>query len=71
MTRYLVIISPDRPELLGTFASIFDVVRGVELRFDRRHNQGDSMGWEGADRRAPLARDAVLRNQGFLVIPQP
>jgi len=71
VTRYLVIISRDRPELFETFAFIFNVVPGVEMRFDRRHNQGDSMGWEGAGRRAPLARDAVLRDQGFKVIPQP
>ena len=71
MTRYLVIISREQPELLGTFASLYNSVPGVELRFDRRHNEGDSKGWERADRRAPLARDALLRGPGFMVILQP
>ena len=70
MAGYLVIISRDRPKLLETFAFIYNMVPGCEIRFDRRYDQSESVRWEGAERRAPLARDAVLRDQGFMVIPQ-
>ena len=70
MTRHLVIISRDRPELWETFAFIYNNVPGCEIRFDRRYDQRESVRWEGTERRAALARDAVLRDQGFMVIPQ-
>ena len=71
MTRYLVIIARDRPELWETFAIIYNNVPGCEIRFDRRYDQNESMGWEGTERRAAVVRDKVLRDQGFVVIPQP
>ena len=47
MSRYLVIIARDRPELLGTLAVIYGQKGEVEIHFDRR--QGPPGTGTGAD----------------------
>jgi hypothetical protein len=70
MERYLVIIARDQPELLRTFASVYGHGGVAEIRFDRRNRQLDSVEGEDTNRRSPLARDTLLREQGFIVIPR-
>jgi hypothetical protein len=68
MERYLVIISRDRPDLLGRLATIYGQKGEVEIHFDRR--QGQTLAGHGnrSDRRTAPHRDADLKRQGFLVI---
>jgi hypothetical protein len=71
MERYLVIISRDRPDLLGRLATIYGQKGEVEIQFDRR--QGQTLAGRGnrPDRRTAPHRDADLRKRGFLVIRRP
>jgi hypothetical protein len=71
MNRYLIIVSRDRPDLLGTLAVIYGQKGAAEIRFDRR--QGWPWTGTGArpDRRTRSARDGGLQENGFLVILHP
>ena len=71
MERYLVIISRDRPDLLGRLATIYGQKGEVEIHFDRR--QGQTLAGRGnrPDRRTASYRDADLQKRGFLVIRRP
>ena len=71
MSRYLVIVSRDRPVLFATLAIAYGQEGDTELRFDRR--QG--LPWTGRgvrpDRRSRSPRDRDLQAHGFLAIPRP
>jgi hypothetical protein len=71
MNRYLIIVSRDRPDLLGTLAVIYGQKGVAEIRFDQR--QGRPWTGTGArpDRRTLSPRDGGLPEYGFLVILQP
>jgi len=71
MTRYLIIIARDRPELLGTLAVIYGQKGEVEIYFDRRQAQPGTGTGDRPDRRTPPHRDRVLHSRGFLVIRRP
>lgn len=71
MNRYLVIISRDRPELLGRLATIYGQKGEVEIHFDRRQGQTLAGRGDRPDRRAAPHRDADLQRRGFLVIRRP
>ena len=71
MNRYLIIVSRDRPDLLGTLAVIYGQKGKAEIRFDRR--QG--LPWTGTGdrphRRTRSPRDCRLQEHGFLVVLRP
>jgi len=71
MAQYLVIISRDRPELLGRLATIYGQKGAVEIRFDRRQGQTRGRRENRPDRRTAPHRDADLQRRGFLVIRRP
>ena len=71
MSRYLVIIARDRPELLGTLAVIYGQKGEVEIHFDRRQGPPETGREDRPDRRTPPHRDRVLQARGFLVIRRP
>jgi len=63
MARYLVIISRDRPELLGTLAVIYGQKGEVEIHFDRRQGRllgAEVVGGAGADKRVDVLAAAIL-----------
>jgi hypothetical protein len=68
MQRYLVIISRDRPELLGRLATIYGQKGEVEIHFDRRQGQTCAGRGNRPDRRIAARRDAALQGRGFIVI---
>ena len=71
MDRYLVIISRDRPDLLGRLATIYGQKGEVEIHFDRRQEQAAAGRRNRPDRRTAPQRNADLRRRGFLVIRRP
>lgn len=71
MDRYLVIISRDRPDLLGRLATIYGQKGEVEIHFDRRQAPARAGRENRPDRRTAPQRDADLRRRGFLVIRRP
>ena len=71
MSRYLVIIARDRPELLGILAVIYGQKGEVEIHFDRRQAQPGTGRADRPDRRTPPHRDTDLQAHGFLVICRP
>jgi len=71
MERYLVIISRDRPDLLGRLATIYGQKGEVEIHFDRRRGQTRVGRENQPDRRTVPQRDADLERRGFLVIRRP
>ena len=68
MDHYLVIISRDRPDLLGRLATIYGQKGEVEIHFDRRQGQAWAGRGNRPDRRSVPHRDANLQKRGFLVI---
>jgi hypothetical protein len=71
MTRCLVIVSRDRPELLDTLnAIIYGPEGSLEIRFDRRRRQVQGWNGHGSDRRSATVGDTDLRDHGFMVIPR-
>ena len=70
MHRYRIIISRDRPDLLGTLAVLYGQKGEVEILFDRRHGQPWPGRGDRPDRRRDPQREQVLRERGFLVIPR-
>jgi hypothetical protein len=71
MERYLVIISRERPDLLGRLATIYGQKGEVEIHFDRRQGQTLAARENRPDRRTAAHRDADLQRRGFLVIRRP
>ncbi len=71
MERYLVIISRDRPDLLGRLATIYGQKGEVEILFDRRRAQTWTRHEDRPDRRTTPLRDVDLQKRGFLVIRRP
>ena len=71
MDHYLVIISRDRPDLLGRLATIYGQKGDVEIHFDRRQAQTLAGRGNRPDRRAAAQRDGDRRRRGFLVIRRP
>jgi hypothetical protein len=71
MERYLVIISRDRPDLLGRLATIYGQKGEVEIHFDRRRGQTRVGRENQPDRRTLAQRDADLQKRGFLVFRRP
>ena len=71
MNRYLIIVSRDRPDLLGTLAVIYGQKGVAEIRFDQRQGRPWTETGARPDRRTRLPRDGVLQKHGFLVILHP
>jgi len=71
MEHYLIIVSRDRPDLLGTLAIAYGQRGKARIRFDRRKGQPWTGTGDRPDRRARSSRDRDLQKHGFLVIPRP
>lgn len=71
MVHGLIVVSRDRPELLRTLVDTSSQTGVVEILFDRRKGQPGTATGDRPDRRARSNRDTVLRDLGFIVIPQP
>jgi len=71
MERYLVIVSRNRPELLGTLASIYGQKGEVEICFDRRKDQSWTGMGDRPARRSQPSLDTDLQAHGFIVIRRP
>ncbi len=71
MAHGLIIVSRDRPELFRTLVATSSQTGVVEILFDRRQGQPGTATGDHPDRRAPSSRDTLLRELGFIVIPQP
>jgi len=71
MAHGLIIVSRDRPELFRTLVATSSQTGVVEILFDRRQGQPGTATGDHPDRRAQSSRDTLLRELGFIVIPQP
>jgi hypothetical protein len=71
MAHGLIIVSRDRPELFRTLVATSSQTGVVEIPFDRRQGQPGTATGDHHDRRAQSNRDTLLRELGFIVIPQP
>jgi hypothetical protein len=71
MGRGLVSIARDRPELWGTWASLYGAAGTVEVHFDRRQGQPETGRGDRPDCRARPNRDTDLHERGFFGIPEP
>jgi hypothetical protein len=71
MAHGLIIVSRDRPELFRTLVATSSQTGVVEILFDRRQGQPWTGKGERPHRRTRSNRETVLRDQGFIVIPQP
>jgi len=71
MVHGLIIVSRDRPELFQTLIDTSSQTGVVEILLDRRQGQPETATGDRPDRRARSNRDRVLRDLGFVVIPQP
>ena len=70
MSRWLVIIARDRPELWVTWASFYGGAAKVEVLLDRRQRLPCPRSGERPERRAQRTRESDLQERGVLVIPR-
>lgn len=71
MVHGLIVVSRDRPDLFQTLVDTSSQTGVVEILLDRRQGQPWSGRGERPHRRARTNRERVLRERGFIVIPQP
>ena len=71
MAHGLIIVSRDRPDLFQTLVDTSSRTGVVEILFDRRQGHPWTGRGDCPQRRARSNRDRVLRERGFIVIPQP
>ena len=71
MAHGLIIVSRDRPELFQTLVATSSRTGVVEILFDRRQRHAGTPTGGRPDRRTRSNRDTLLRDLGFIVIPQP
>lgn len=70
MVRWRVIVARDQPALWVTWAAFYGSAGQVEVLLDRRRKPSGT-GFEGLpDRRHRSHLDCILREQGFLVVPE-
>lgn len=70
MTRYLIIVSRDRPDLLAPLAITYGRRGEAEILFDRRQGQVWTGPGDRPRRRTRSPRQCYLQEHGFLVIPR-
>jgi len=71
MVHGLIIVSRDRPELFQTLVATSSQTGVVEILLDRRQGPSGIATGDRPDRRVRSNHDTVLRDLGFVVIPQP
>jgi hypothetical protein len=71
MVHGLIIVSRDRPELFQTLVDTCSRNGIVEILLDRRQGKPWTGRGDRPQRRARSNRDRILRERGFIVVPQP
>ena len=71
MVHGLIVVSRDWPDLFQTLVGTSNQRGVVEILFDRRQGHPWTGRGDCPQRRARSNRDRVLRERGFIVIPQP